>query len=378
LKGKREKGKGKRDKGQEVWYWSIAAMTFAVLVVGGITRLTHSGLSMVEWQPLVGIVPPLTDAQWIDTFDRYRQFPEYQQLRQGMTLAEFKFIFFWEYLHRVLARSIGLVFLLPFVFFWLSGRFSRPQLARTLALFGLGAAQGVMGWLMVKSGLVDRPSVSHYRLAAHLSLAFLIFGASIWLARDSAAGSVRTAVTAGTRRLMQRGLAIVGALLAVQIVWGALVAGLKAGLIYNTFPLMAGRLVPPDLLVLSPAPFNFVQNMVTVQWTHRVLGTILLVTALVVFVRVGRSGLDQRSRRLNAALAILIVSQYLLGVLALVSAVPVALGVLHQAMAMAIAGVWVVWAHHVRQLAVTRTETVDVTRRVFVSAIGSAGDLASR
>ena len=353
-------------------------MTFAVLVVGGITRLTHSGLSMVEWQPLVGIVPPLTDAQWIDTFDRYRHFPEYQQLRQGMTLAEFKFIFFWEYLHRVLARSIGLVFLLPFAFFWLSGRLSRPQLARTLALFGLGAAQGVMGWLMVKSGLVDRPSVSHYRLAAHLSLAFLIFGASIWLARDSAAGSVRAAVTAGTRRLMQHSLSIVGALLAVQIVWGALVAGLKAGLIYNTFPLMAGRFVPPDLLVLSPAPFNFVQNMVTVQWTHRVLGTILLVTALVVFLRVRRSGLDQRSRRLNAALAILIVSQYLLGVLALVSAVPVALGVLHQAMAMAIAGVWVVWAHHVRHLAVTRTESVDVTRRVFVSAMRSAGDLASR
>jgi cytochrome c oxidase assembly protein subunit 15 len=253
----------------------------------------------------------------------------------------------------VLARSIGLVFLLPFAFFWLSGRFSRPELARTLALFGLGAAQGVMGWLMVKSGLVDRPSVSHYRLAAHLSLAFLIFGVSIWLARDSAAGSVRAAVTAGTRRLMQRSLAIVGALLAVQIVWGALVAGLKAGLIYNTFPLMAGRLVPPDLLVLSPAPFNFVQNMVTVQWTHRVLGTILLVTALIVFLRTRRSGLDQKSRRLNAALAILIVTQYLLGVLALVYAVPVALGVLHQAMAMAIAAVWVVWAHHVRHLAVT-------------------------
>lgn len=369
MKGKRERG---QSTGEAVWYWSIAAMTVAVLVVGGITRLTHSGLSMVEWQPLVGIVPPLSDAQWSDTFARYRQFPEYQQLRQGMTLAEFKVIFFWEYLHRVLARSIGLVFLLPFAFFWLSGRFSRAQLARALALFGLGAAQGVMGWLMVKSGLVDRPSVSHYRLAAHLSLAVLIFGASIWLARDATIGSVRAAVTAGTRRLMQRGLAIVGALLAVQIVWGALVAGLKAGLIDNTFPLMAGRLVPPDLLVLSPAPINFVQNMVTVQWTHRVIGTILLIAALGVFLRLGRSGLDERSRRLNAALALLIAAQYLLGILALVAVVPVALGVLHQAMAMAIAGVWVVWAHHVRHVAVTGTEPADVTRRAVVSAMRPA------
>jgi heme a synthase len=176
-------------------------MTFAVLVIGGITRLTQSGLSMVDWQPIMGVIPPLTDAQWQETFDRYRQFPEYQVLRRGMSLDEFKFIFFWEYLHRMVARTIGLVFLVPFVFFWAKGWFTRPLAARALILFGLGAMQGVMGWFMVMSGLVDRPSVSHYRLAAHLSLAFIIFGYALWLARDLA---IRAGARAGGRTEWQR------------------------------------------------------------------------------------------------------------------------------------------------------------------------------
>ena len=158
------------------WLWAIAAMTFAVLVVGGITRLTHSGLSMVQWQPLLGAMPPLNEAQWMARFDQYRQFPEYHQLRQGMTLEQFKVIYFWEYLHRLLARLIGLVFIVPFIAFWRAGWLSAPIARRGLAILGLGVAQGVMGWLMVRSGLVDRPSVSHYRLAAHLTIAFVIFG----------------------------------------------------------------------------------------------------------------------------------------------------------------------------------------------------------
>lgn len=331
-----------------LWFWSIAAATFLVLVVGGITRLTQSGLSIVEWKPLVGVVPPLTGQQWEETFARYRQFPEYRQLRQGMTIERFKRIFFWEYLHRLVARGIGLVFAVPFLFFWAAGYFTRPVAVRALALFGLGAMQGVLGWLMVQSGLVDRPSVSHYRLAAHLSLAFIIFGASVWLARELAPGRVRIPIAARSRSLMTRGLAIVGALLAVQILWGALVAGLKAGFIYNTFPLMVGRLVPPDLLTLSPAPVNFVQNLVTVQWSHRLLGTMLLVAALLVFLRIRRARPDAVSRRFNAALVSLIAAQYLLGVLTLLYAVPVPLGVLHQATALVIAGVWIAWVHHVR------------------------------
>jgi cytochrome c oxidase assembly protein subunit 15 len=337
------------------WFLSIAAMTFVVLVVGGITRLTQSGLSIVDWQPLVGAVPPLTDAQWQESFDRYRQFPQYRQLRPDMTLPEFKFIFFWEYLHRVVARLIGLVFLVPFAVFWARGYFSRPLAIRALTLFALGAMQGVLGWLMVRSGLVDRPSVSHYRLAAHLGLAFVIFGASLWLARDLAIGAVRPIVTARARTLMGRALGALGLLLALQIVWGALVAGLKAGFIYNTFPLMAGRLVPPDLLTLAPGPINFVQNLVTVQWMHRVLGTVLLAAAAVAVARVRAAGADQTSRRLSAALASLVAAQHLLGVLTLLYRVPATLGVIHQATAMVLAGVWILWMHHVRHLDVVAT-----------------------
>ena len=333
-----------------LWLWVIAAATFVVLVIGGATRLTQSGLSIVDWQPLIGVVPPLSQAEWMDRFDRYRLFPEYRQLRRGMTLEQFKVIFLWEYAHRVAARLIGLVFLVPFVFFWLRGYLNGPLAYRTLALFGLGATQGAVGWLMVSSGLVDRPSVSHYRLAAHLTLAFVIFGFAVWLARDLALAPTVAASTGRTRRLMARGLTIVGTLLAVQVVWGALVAGLKAGHFFNTFPLMAGRLIPAGMLTLDPAVLNFLQNVAAVQWTHRLVGTILLLAVLVLVVRVRRSDTDKSSRRLSTALLSLVGIQYLLGVVTLVYFVPVSLGVLHQAMAMAIAGVWVVWAHHVHNL----------------------------
>ena len=333
-----------------LWFWSIAAMTLAVLVVGGITRLTQSGLSIVDWKPVMGVVPPLGEAAWQETFDRYRQFPEYLELRRNMTLGEFKVIFFWEYLHRLVARLIGVVFLVPFAIFWLRGQLSGPLLRRSLALFALGALQGLMGWLMVKSGLVDRPSVSHYRLAAHLGLAFLIFGSAVWLARELSVDSVRRRVSRRARLLMRNGLAAIGVLLALQVLWGAFVAGLKAGLIFNTFPLMAGALVPPNLLPLSPALLNFVQHPTAVQWTHRVLGTVLLIAVAALYARVRQVGADGLSRRLNDTLFVLVAAQYLLGVLALLYMVPVALGVIHQATAMIIAGVWVVWLHHCQRV----------------------------
>jgi heme a synthase len=340
----------KRRRPLRIWLWTIAAFTFLVLVIGGITRLTQSGLSIVDWQPLMGVIPPTSEAQWQETFDQYRQYPEYQLLRRGMTLDEFKFIFFWEYLHRLVARLIGVVFLVPFVYFWVRGYFNPPLLRRALLLFALGASQGVMGWLMVRSGLVDRPSVSHYRLAAHLSLAFIIFGYAVWLARDLALRASAPRAAAHTRLLLLRGLGIVGALLAAQIVWGAFVAGLKAGFMYNTFPLMVGRLVPAGLLGFEPALLNFVQNPLTVQWLHRVIGTVLLVVTLGFFLRVQRAAVDALSRRLNAAFAGLMAGQYLLGVATLLLAVPVALGVMHQAAAMVIFGAWLIWLHHARRL----------------------------
>ena len=334
-----------------LWLWSIAAMTFAVVVIGGITRLTHSGLSIVDWRPLMGVMPPLTDAQWTESFDRYRQFPEYQVLRPRMTLAEFKYIFFWEYLHRLAARAIGAVFLIPFILFWRAGYFTRPLALRALALFGLGAAQGVIGWLMVKSGLVDRPSVSHYRLALHLAVAVTIFGLSVWLVRELAIRAPRPTVRPGDRRRIRRWLAIVGVLLATQIVWGAFVAGLKAGWVFGTFPLMAGRLVPPGWLALHPVIVNFVQNPATVQWGHRLLGTVLLVSSAVFVRRLGAIAPDRTTRRLGIALLQLIASQYLLGVLTLVYFVPAPLAAAHQAMALAIVAVWIIAVHHVENLA---------------------------
>jgi heme a synthase len=326
-----------------LWFWSIAAMTFGVLVVGGITRLTLSGLSIVNWEPIMGVIPPLTDAHWQATFDEYLQYPD-AAWRQGMTLAEFKVIYFWEYLHRLLARAIGLVFLIPFVVFWLRGWLTRPLLKRSLALFGLGAMQGVMGWLMVASGLVDRPSVSHYRLAAHLSLAFLIFGGAVWLARDLAPRAM-ISLQPAVRRYLRRGLTAVGIVLAVQIVWGAFVAGLRAGKFYPTFPLMGGRLIPSDLLRLDSALQNFVANPIAVQWTHRVIGTVLLLLVIGFFAGVRRRVSDVRQLRYNTAFLSLIGVQYALGVATLLMFVPVSLGVIHQATAMILFGIWLAWLH---------------------------------
>jgi heme a synthase len=357
-----------------LWLWSVAALTFLILVVGGITRLTQSGLSIVDWQPVMGVVPPLSEAQWQEAFDRYRAFPEYQQLRRGMSLAEFKFIFFWEYIHRVIARAIGLVFLVPFIVFAAKGYLNRPLATRALLLFGLGAAQGLMGWLMVASGLVDRPSVSHYRLAAHLSLAFVIFGFAVWLARELKVGGRALELGASARRLLLRGLAVLGVLLALQIVWGAFVAGLKAGFYYNTFPLMGGRLVPEHLFFLDAAWRNFLENPIAVQWVHRVLGTVLGLAAIGFFVQVQRAGVDRVSRYFNVALLSLILLQYLLGVLTLVLRVPVSLGVSHQGAAMVIFGVWLVWLHHVSRAA---PHTAGERRPLSGSAGASGGIPAS-
>jgi heme a synthase len=335
-----------RRRSLRLWLYSIAATTFAVMVVGGITRLTQSGLSIVDWQPIMGVIPPLSEAQWQDAFDRYRPFPEYQVLRRGMTMDEFKFIFFWEYLHRVLARVIGLVFLVPFIWFAVRRYFNRELAVRALALFGLGAMQGVLGWLMVSSGLVDRPSVSHFRLAAHLSLAFIIFGACIWLARQLRPDFSPVRLAPEVLRGLRIGAVVVGVLLALQIVWGAFVAGLKAGFMYNTFPLMGGRLVPPDLFALDGTVINFFQHSSAVQWVHRVLGTVLTLAAVGVGIRALEARVDAVSRRLAVGIMALMLIQYALGILTLIYRVPVSLGVAHQGLAMVIFGVWIWWVHH--------------------------------
>ncbi len=325
-----------------IWLWLGAALTLLILIVGGITRLTQSGLSIVDWQPIMGVIPPLNEAEWLAAFDQYRQFPEYQQLRQGMTLSEFKFIYFWEYLHRMVARLIGLVFIIPFAFFAVKRYLNRPLVWRLLALFGLGALQGFMGWFMVMSGLVDRPAVSHYRLAAHLMIAFAIFGMCLWIAAQL---SIRPGEERRADPFVRIGIWVTGVLLLLQILWGAFVAGLKAGLFYNTFPLMGGTLIPPRMMTSEPAILSLIENSIAVQWMHRLVGTILLVGAVVVLVGAIRKRLERTTIRWAGAFLALVGVQYLLGVLTLLYRVPVTLGVTHQAVAMVLFGVWVLWAH---------------------------------
>ncbi len=337
-----------------LWLASIAAITFLVLIVGGITRLTHSGLSIVDWDPLVGAVPPLGHAQWVASFERYQQFPEYRQLRPTMTLAEYQRIFFWEYLHRVLARLIGVVFVVPFVVFHLTGALTPELSRRALGLFGLGVMQGLVGWLMVKSGLVDRPSVSHYRLAAHLLLAIAIFGMCVWLIRDLGVDGTRWAVAVPVRRRVSRALYAVGVLLGLQIVWGAFVAGMKAGFVFNTFPLMGGALVPRDYWTLRPVVLNLVQHVAGVQWMHRLLATVLVASVGALHLRVLHLRMDRTTTALSAALLMAVAVQYGLGVLTLLQLVPLGLAMAHQAMAVVIAGVWVCAVHHVRHLDAAR------------------------
>lgn len=335
------------------WFLAGAVMVFLILIVGGITRLTQSGLSIVDWKPISGVIPPLNEAQWEAEFDRYKAFPEYQQLNQGMSMGEFKFIFFWEYLHRMLARGIGLVFLIPFIWFASRRMFTARQLKQSMLLFALGFAQGFMGWYMVQSGLVDDPYVSPFRLAMHLLLAFLIFGACIWFALEASGHHAGRSM--GASEPSESGATLPGSswfrvafwstavLLVLQIAWGAFVAGHKAGYLYNTFPTMEGYWIPPQLLSESPLWTNFFVNIVSVQWTHRVLGTLLAIaTGAQVWMVVGSrqgSSTDTVLRKATLWFAGLMALQYLLGVLTLLWRVPVSLGVLHQAMAMVLAGV---------------------------------------
>lgn len=336
------------------WMWVGAALTAGTLIVGGITRLTESGLSIVDWAPIVGSIPPLNDADWQEAFSRYQQYPEYVKIRPDMTLSEFKSIYFWEYLHRMLGRLIGMAFLIPFIFFWIRGYLTGPMFRRVGLLFALGGMQGLMGWYMVSSGLVDRPDVSQYRLAAHLLLAITIFSSCLWIGNDLL-DRRRHQLSRASRTFMTRTLLVVGALLMTQIFWGALVAGLNAGFILNTFPLMNGSLLPPQGWSRDPLLINLFENLATVQWMHRLLATVLLISGITLLVVIRRDPALAEFRRWGAVLAAMIAIQYGLGVLTLLSHVRIAIGVTHQLVALAIVGVLLTFLHEIRRSA---TETV--------------------
>lgn len=309
------------------WLILIAILIVGIVFVGGVTRLTHSGLSMVKWQPILGILPPLTHAQWETVFDAYKQFPEYQKLRYGMTLFEFKKIFFWEYLHRVLARILGLILLVPFLWLSLRNRLTYFMKNRLLVMIGLVLLQGFVGWYMVKSGLVDRPDVSHYRLALHLSLAFFLFQYVMWTFWE--AGDVdEPEEYSGYIPSIQVGIGILVVVI-LQLIYGAFVAGLDAGFGYNTFPKMNGYWIPPTAGSMQPFWHNFFANPVTVQWVHRMLAFWLVVRVFMSGFLIFRS----QNRGLIVAFYLLcfaIAVQIILGILTLIYVVPLPLAVLHQ------------------------------------------------
>jgi cytochrome c oxidase assembly protein subunit 15 len=311
------------------WLFVICAMVFAMVVLGGVTRLTESGLSMVNWRPVTGWLPPIGQAEWQAVFDAYRKSPEYQHINRGMSLAGFQEIFWLEYLHRLFGRIIGIVFFVPFVWFLVTGRLNGPIRTKCLIMFVLGGLQGGLGWYMVKSGLIDEPSVSQYRLAAHLSLALIIYLFAFWTALDIVQPRY-TVVPRAQARFAAWAAGLFGFIF-LTVFSGALVAGLDAGLLYNTFPLMDGHLFPAEGFGMRPVYLNFFEDRATVQFQHRVLAlsTVCLVAMFWFGLRspAASSGVKRGANLLAGAVAI----QATLGVATLLTAVPVSLGALHQA-----------------------------------------------
>lgn len=305
-----------------VWLSLCAFLVVSMIMLGGATRLTESGLSIVAWKPISGILPPLSEAAWIQEFEHYKQFPEYAQKHMDMTLPGFKFIYFMEYSHRLLGRILGLVFLLPFLFLYKSMPAWLKH--RSYILLGLGGAQGVMGWLMVKSGLVNIPYVSHYRLALHLMLAFALLAVmlSTLYRVMNPPRFLSTPPTRALKIILHSTLMV----LTLTIIYGAFVAGLRAGTIYNTFPLMGGEWIPFEWNFLTPTWLNFFENQATVQWVHRLLGTFTCVLCITVSILLWQG---QRKRQSLTLLALITV-QYTLGIKTLLFGVPIPLALLHQ------------------------------------------------
>jgi len=309
-----------------LWLFFGAAMIFAMVVIGGVTRLTESGLSIVRWEPISGTLPPLSEADWQTQFTLYQQSPQYQQVNRGMSLAEFKTIFWWEFIHRLWGRLIGVVFALPMLIFWLRGAFDGALKRRVLLLFALGGVQGAIGWWMVASGLRDVPAVSAYRLATHLGMALVIYALTLW----TALGLVQPRTASPALATEKRAATGMLALIAVTILAGAFVAGLDAGMIYNEFPFMGDGLVPPDYR--NPA-LTFVQNIfenhAAVQFHHRVLAMGVVVGAIGLGLWLWGRAAAVRGWLL--ALLGAVVLQVILGILTLLYQVPVDLGAAHQA-----------------------------------------------
>jgi len=305
---------------KKVVYWLFTGcfLIFIMVIVGGITRLTNSGLSMTDYKLITETIPPLTEEAWIAEFERYKQFPEYQKLHFHFELEDFKEIYFWEWFHRVIGRVIGIVFIIPFLYFLFTWQLTRSTIKKSLFLFALGAFQGFLGWYMVKSGLVDMPAVSHYRLAAHLTTAFITFAFTFWVALDIIYPE-KIQINKAFRNLVRVGMII----LLVQIIWGAFVAGLDAGLIHNTWPLMnEGKLIHETVYIeQNPVWRNFIEGKSGVQFVHRYLAYAVVAIIGYIWYRSRKLTLSVLQKRAIDSLLILVFVQFLLGVLTLIYAV---------------------------------------------------------
>ncbi len=309
-----------------IWLLVCCALVFAMVVVGGVTRLTHSGLSIVEWQPIVG----------------YHQTPQYKKINVGMSLEEFKGIFWWEYFHRLLGRVIGLAFFVPFVYFLARKAIDRPLGLKLAGIFFLGGLQGAMGWYMVKSGLVDNPHVSQYRLTAHLGLAFAIYAAMFWVALGLLY-PVGTSLSSSGLGGLRRFSTALTTLIFIMVLSGGFVAGIQAGFAYNTFPLMNGHIIPPEIFMLEPWYRNFFDNMATVQFDHRLIAWMLAILIPIFWLKSRKLPLSGSARLACTLLLVMLAIQISLGISTLLLVVPLTLAAAHQAGAVLLltAALWV-------------------------------------
>lgn len=355
------------DRSVGLWLLTCCAMILAMAVIGAITRLTESGLSIMEWAPIGGTLPPLSEAEWQRVFALYRTIPEYQQVNAGMSLEEFKTIFWWEYIHRLWGRLIGVVFAVPFIWFLLRGKLRRDLIPHLIAMFVLGGLQGGLGWYMVASGFADRTDVSQYRLTAHLLLAIVIYAYILWIALRLLAPTAPISPTVARSGLRYAVIGLIGLLL-LTIASGGFVAGLNAGMIYNTFPLMDGDWIPSDYGALAPFTLNFFENIAAVQFNHRALAMICALTVLGLWFWSRRVALSDAARTAFTLLLAGVALQIVLGISTLLMVVPIWLGALHQAGAILLLSLafWVL--HHLRAMPAAREARTESLQSSFGAA----------
>jgi heme a synthase len=329
---------------KKVIYWLLTGclLIFTMVVVGGITRLTHSGLSISNYKLISGVIPPSNDIEWQEAFDLYKQYPEYQKLNNHFNLQDFKDIYFWEWLHRVIGRFIGLVFLLPFLYFLVTKQLTKPTIKKAIILLVLGAFQGFMGWYMVKSGLVDNPDVSHYRLAAHLTTAFVTFAYTFWVALDLMFPN-RKEIDIPFRNFIRFSLAI----LLLQIIYGAFVAGLDAGFIHNHWPMMSEGKFMHETVFIEQHPWykNFIEGKSGVQFAHRMIAYLVVIMIIAIWQKSKKLSLTSMQSKGINALLIMVAVQFLLGVFTILLQVPVWLGVAHQVGAFVLLSIMIFTLH---------------------------------